>query len=146
MKVLRRGREVTDLDVVFGAGLQETLEASAGMFGTLTFVAVRQKQNDATGPLPFRFCRNDELIDDGLGAVGEITKLRFPQAKHVGVIERVAVIETEHGRLRKKTVVNADPRLLFRQMHERDVGFARFGVIKNGVTRAERSARTILAR
>ena len=87
------------MDVVFGTGLQETLEAPAGMFGTLTFVAMRQKQNDATRSLPFRFCRDDELIDDGLRAIGEITKLGFPQTKHVRIIERVAVIETEHSRL-----------------------------------------------
>src|SRR5207247_9861069 len=55
MKVLRRRREVTDLNVVFGASLQEALEAPARMLGTLTFVAVRQKQNDPAAPSPFRF-------------------------------------------------------------------------------------------
>src|SRR5438046_6444662 len=97
MKLLRRRREVTDLNVGFCASLHEALEAPAGMLGTLPFVAVRQKQNDPAGPLPFRFCRDDELVDDGLGTVSKIPKLRFPKAKHVRIIERVAVIETEHG-------------------------------------------------
>src|SRR5207249_7276991 len=146
MKVLRRRREVTDLNIVFGASLQEALEAPAGMLATLTLVAVRQKQNDPAVPLPFRFCRDDELVDDGLGTVSKIPKLRFPKAKHVRIIERVAVIETEYGSFRKKTIVNANSRLLLRQMHERNVRVARFGIIKNGMPSAESSARTVLAR
>src|SRR5437764_14145131 len=137
MKVLRRRREVTDLNVVFGASLQEALEAPAGMLGTLTFVTVRQKQNDAAGPLPFRFCRDDELIDDGLGAVSKIPKLRFPKAKHVRIIERVAVIETEYGSFRKKTIVNANSRLLLSQMIERNERASWFVLIKTGLPSAE---------
>src|SRR5437773_10432421 len=106
MKVLRRRREVTDLNVVFGASLQEALEAPAGMLWTLTFVTVLQKQNDAAGPLPFRFCRDDQLIDDGLGAISKIPKLRFPKASHVRIIERVAVIDTEYRSIRTKHSAN----------------------------------------
>src|SRR5438552_9377112 len=146
MKVLRRSGEITDLDVIFGTSLQETLKATAGMFRALAFIAVRQEQNDPARPLPFRFRRDDKLIDNGLGTVGKITKLRFPKAQHVWVIERVTVIETEHRRFRKKTVVNANACLLFGQMHERNIWVPRFGVIKNGVPSAKGSARTVLTR
>ena len=79
-------------------------------------------------------------------AVGEIAKLRFPQAEHARIIERVSVIEPEHGRFGKQAVVNANARLLFRHVHERHVGFARLAIVKNGMARAERSARAVLSR
>ena len=41
----------------------------------------------------------DELVDDDLGAVDEVAELGFPDAEHVGVVERVAVVEAEHGGL-----------------------------------------------
>ena len=55
MEVLRGGSEIADLDVVFGAGLKKALDASAGMFRSLPFVAVRKQQHNSTGALPFRF-------------------------------------------------------------------------------------------
>src|SRR5207302_873969 len=78
VEVLRRSREIADLDVVLRAKLQETFEASAGMFRALAFVTVRQQQRDSARPLPFRFRGNDELVDDRLCAVGKIAELRFP--------------------------------------------------------------------
>src|ERR1700730_8250689 len=124
MKVLGGCRQIADLDVVFRAKLEKTFEAPAGMFRALAFVTVRQKQDDSTWPLPFRFSRNDELIDDGLRAIREIAELRFPQAKHARVIERVTVIETEDGRFRKQTVVDANALLLFSEMHQWHIGRA----------------------
>ena len=47
VKILRRSRQVADLDVVLRAGLEEALEARAGMLRPLAFVAVRQEQDDA---------------------------------------------------------------------------------------------------
>ena len=98
------------------------------------------------GPLPFRFCRDDELIDDRLRAIGKIAELRFPQAEHSWVIERVAVIKPEHGSFREQAVVNANARLFFGQVHEWHVGSARLRIVKDRVPRAEGSARTILSR
>src|SRR5437762_2048408 len=116
------------------------------MFRALAFVAVRQEQNNSAGPLPFRFRRDNELIDDDLGAIGEIAKLRFPKAKHVRVIERVTVIEAEHRGFGEQAVVNANACLLLGKMHERNVRLAGFGVVKNGMSRAEGPARTVLTR
>ena len=42
----------------------------------------------------------------------EIAELRLPEAKHFWILKRVTVIESEHGSLRERTVVNADARLL----------------------------------
>ena len=102
MEVLRGRGQIADLDIVLGAGLQESFEARAGMLGALAFVAVWQKQDDAAGPLPFRFRRDDKLIDDGLRAISEIAELRFPQAQHFWVIERVTVVEPKNGGLGKR--------------------------------------------
>ena len=116
MKILRGCRDVADLNVVFGAGLQESLKSRAGMLRSLPFVAMRQKQNDPARSLPLRLRRHDKLIDDRLRAIREIAELRFPKAKHVWVIERIPVIKTENGRLGKKAVVYANAGLLRREI------------------------------
>src|ERR1051326_1712332 len=82
MEVLRGGREIADLDVVLGARLKKELDASAGMFRPLPFVAVGKQQHNSTGALPFRFRGDDKLIDDRLRAVNEIAELRLPKTKH----------------------------------------------------------------
>src|SRR5438067_13773385 len=116
------------------------------MFGALAFVTVRQEQDDPARPLPFRFRGNDELVDDGLRAVRKIAELRFPQAKHARIIERITVIEAEDGRFREQAVVNANARLISAspartaQMHQRHIWRASVRVVMNRVTRAERSA------
>src|SRR4051812_6820370 len=50
VEVLRRCGQIADLDVVFRARLEETLNAAAGMLRALAFVAVRQEQDDAAWP------------------------------------------------------------------------------------------------
>ena len=55
MKILRGRGQIADLHVVLGAGLQKTLEPRAGMFGALTFIAMRKQQHNPARPLPFRF-------------------------------------------------------------------------------------------
>ena len=127
------------------AELEEALQASAGMLRPLPFVAMRKEQHDAAGALPFRFRGDDELIDDVLRAVREITELRLPNAKHLRVIERVAVVETEHRGLREQTVINADLRLA----RERDgvtecSGSPVCGIVKHRMPVTERSAPAVL--
>src|ERR1043166_2467463 len=108
MEVLPRGGEIADLHVLFGAKLKVTLESSAGVFRALSFVTVRQQQHDAAWPLPFRFRRGNELIDDGLRAVREVPELRLPQAEHARIIERITVIKTKHSGFGQETVINTN--------------------------------------
>jgi hypothetical protein len=82
------------------------------VLGALALVAVRQEQGEAAGALPLRLTGGDELVDDDLGAVGEVAELRLPDAEHVGVVERVAVVEAEHGGLGEQRVVDAELGLL----------------------------------
>src|SRR5258708_40304644 len=104
MEILRRRGWITNLKIVLGAELQETLKPRAGMFGTLAFVAVRQKQGQARGlpPLVFRGC--NVLIDDGLRPVYEIAELRFPHYQGIAGHDRIAIFETEHTFFGKRTV------------------------------------------
>src|SRR5438132_12922306 len=62
------------------------------------------------------------------------------------VIERVAVIETEHGSFGKLTVVNTNARLLLREMHERNIRFTCFSVVQHGMPAAEGPPGTVLTR
>ena len=79
MEVLRGRGWLADLYIVLGRKLQVTFNASAGVLRTLAFIAVRQ-QHDQTGKQsPLVFTRNQKLIDDDLGAIGEIAELSFPQ-------------------------------------------------------------------
>ncbi len=108
VEILRRGRHVRDLDVVLGAGLQEALEPRGRVLRALALVAVGEQQHDAAGALPLRLAADDELVDDHLRAVGEVAELRLPEAEHVGIVERVAVVEAEDRGLGKQRVVDAE--------------------------------------
>ena len=48
----------------------------------------------------------------------KIAELRFPKAKHARVIERITVVETEDRGFGEKAVVNADARLIGREMEQ----------------------------
>ena len=65
------------------------------MLGSLAVVTVG-KRHYQTGTLePFGFSGSDELIDDALGVVREVAKLRLPHNERIGRSEGVSVLETE---------------------------------------------------
>ena len=97
VEVLRGRGEVADLPVTTGAALQEALKPGAGVLGTLALEAVRQQKRDMARALPLALGRGDELIEDDLRAIHEVTKLRFPAQQHVAGEQRVAVVKAEHG-------------------------------------------------
>ena len=99
MEHLRRRGRHTDLDVVLGTELQETLKTCGRMFGPLPFVTVRQEHRKPAQTAPFRFAGTDELIDDDLRTVGEITELPFPDNERIGRRAGVAILEPEYGLL-----------------------------------------------
>src|SRR6266852_2360065 len=75
VKILRGVGRLRDLDIVFGGKLEEALDAGAGMFWSLAFVAVREKKNEAGEQVPFSFACGDELVDDSLPNVDEVAEL-----------------------------------------------------------------------
>src|ERR1700686_2242300 len=72
MEVLRGGAGVDHLHIVFGAELQEALNAGAGVLGTLALITVRQQQHQAARLGPLGFGARDEIIDQNLRAISEI--------------------------------------------------------------------------
>ena len=74
------------------------------MFGSLSFKAVRQKQNNAAHAQPLRLARRQKLINDHLRAVGEVAELRLPQDEGVGVGEGVAVLVAEDAEFAERRI------------------------------------------
>ena len=97
-------------------------------------------------PLPAATCpaRGDELIDDDLGAVGEVAELGLPDHEHLRIDERVAVVEAEHRGLGEQRVVDAESGLVVVDVVEGDVGFASLGVVPGRVALGEGSAHAVL--
>ena len=46
MEIVRRGRQVADLHIVFGAHLQEAFETGGGVFRPLPLIAMRQETDE----------------------------------------------------------------------------------------------------
>ncbi len=128
-----------------GAQLQPALQAGAGVLWSLALVAVRQEHHQPAVALPLRFAGGDELVDDDLGAVGEIAELRLPQHQRVGGVQREAPLEAQHCRLGEQAVDQFQRRLVRRQRAQRREALAGAGVIQGGVPLAERAAPAVLA-
>ncbi len=89
------------MNVVARGQLQESFNARAGVFRTLPFKTVRQQHHHTGKQSPFFFACTDELIDDRLGNIGKIAKLRFPQNQRVGIITTVAILIAKDARFRE---------------------------------------------
>src|ERR1700677_1623265 len=101
VKILCGVRGLRDLNIVLGAELQKALNAGAGVLRPLAFVAVRQKQDKTGKQVPFGFAGGNELVDDGLCHIYEITELRFPKYERFRIVTTVAVFEAENALLGK---------------------------------------------
>ena len=97
VEIIGRRGAIGDLEIVLGAQLQIALEPRRAVLRPLPFEAVRKQHHQAAGAQPLGFARGDELVDDGLRAVGEIAELRFPQHQRLRVGERIAIFEAEHA-------------------------------------------------
>src|SRR5580704_5576074 len=145
VKVVRRRRAVGDLHVVLGAHLQEALEPRRGMLRPLPFIAVRQEAHEPRHAQPFAFARRDELVEHHLGAVGEIAELRLPQSERIGLGERIAVLEAEHGFFREHGIDHLVAPLAVAEMIERRVAVLVLLVDQHRMALRERAAFGILA-
>src|SRR5205823_12446406 len=81
------------------------------MLGPLAFIAVRQQQDEPAHAQPFRLARTQKLVDDNLGAIGEIAELRLPQHQSGGIGEAVAIFEADHPSFGEWAVDNLERRL-----------------------------------
>src|SRR5664279_5855275 len=121
MEVLRSRGRLSDLHVVAGAELQETLDACAGVLGALPFVAVREQQDQTGQKVPFVFPGDDELVDDDLRAVGEIAELRFPHHQRLRKVAGVPVFKAHDGGFGQFRVVDFNSRLTGSEVTQRYV-------------------------
>src|SRR5262249_771622 len=55
MKVLSGSGEIADLNIILWGRLQKAVEARAGVFRALAFIAMREQEHNSAGPLPLRF-------------------------------------------------------------------------------------------
>src|SRR5450631_3576648 len=74
------------------------------MLRSLPLIAVWQHADEAGHAQPFAFARRDELVEQYLRAVGEITELGLPDRQRVRLRQRIAVLEAEHGLFRQQRV------------------------------------------
>ena len=114
------------------------------MFRALSFEAVREEHREATEPVPFVFRGRNELIDDDLRDIDEVTELRLPAHERIWRVERVAELETEHAHLRQRAVVDLEPCLVVAQVREARVPAARVLVVDHRVTVTEGAASHVL--
>ena len=77
------------------AELQPTLHSTRGMLRSLTVVTMGQVHNQTRSLEPLGFTSGDELVDDTLGVVREITKLCLPHHKCIRRSQRVSIFETK---------------------------------------------------
>ena len=114
------------------------------MFGTLAFEAVRQEHHQAAQTPPFIFRAGQKLIDDHLSGIAKVAILRFPNGQGLGVIQTVAVLESEHCDLSKRTVEYLGRRLTGLELLKGHVGMAVLVIMQDGVAMTERAAACVL--
>ena len=78
------------------------------MLRPLSFIAVRQQQHDAAVLSPLGAVGHDELVDDRLRHVYEVTELRFPQRERISGDGAESVLKRQHGGLRERRVENLE--------------------------------------
>src|SRR5688572_31858087 len=115
------------------------------MFRSPSFERMGQQHHHTAQPAPLVFSARDELIDDDLCGVGEISILRFPDHEAIRTIQAVSVFEAENAGLRQWTVADLDGSLVRRDVLKGDVTLVGFNVVQNSVPLAERSSFGILA-
>ena len=142
MEVLGGGGGVGDADVAAGAHLEEALQARARVFRASPLVAVRQQQREPRELSPFGLSRHHELVDDGLGHVGEVAELRLPDDEIAVRAHAVAVLEAQHRGFRQRRVVDFEAGAAHgRQGRVRRAGFH---VVEYEVAMAEGAALRVL--
>ncbi len=116
------------------------------MLGTLAFIAMRQQHHQTTHSQPFAFARRDELIDDHLRAIDEIAELSLPDRERIGLGQRIAVFEPEHGLFGQHRIDDLVAGLPVNEVVERGEGGFVFLVVEHRMALGERAALHILAR
>ena len=92
-----------DMAVLIGQ-LQESFHSARGVLWTVSVETVRKEHNKTALHVPLGLARAEELINDNLSSVCEISKLGFPKAQGIWVGLGVSEFVTEDGKLRQMRV------------------------------------------
>lgn len=131
---------------VLAGELKVTLHAARGVLWSLTIISV-WKRHDKTGPLhPLDLTGGNELINDTLSIIGEVTKLGLPHDKGVWRGEGVSVLESKNTKLREGGVGDNKLALVLGDVLEWSPGLLVLLVVENGVTLGEGTTLNILSR
>ena len=126
------------------AKLEETLDTSGRVLGTLAVITVGERHDEAGTLHPLALTRGKELINDDLSSVGEITELGLPHVEAVGVLERVTILETEDTILGEGRVRDDELALVLADVLEGGVGVLGLLVVEDGVALGEGTTLNIL--
>lgn len=128
------------------AKLEEAFDPPARVFRTLTIVTVGQVYDQASALEPLAFTSGNELINDTLSVVSEVTELSFPDSEGVRRHEGVAEFETECTILGKVRVADNKAGLVRAEIVERNVLLFIDLVMDNGMALREGTTFDILTR
>src|SRR5215213_10359540 len=115
------------------------------MLGSLSFIAVRQEQDERRFLLPLGTRGHKKLIDDYLRAVGEIAKLGFPEYQRLRRVDGVAILEANRRVLRQRAVVDRKRRLRLWERLQGNPALPGGGVMEHQVALREGAPLRILS-
>jgi len=111
MEVLRRRRWINHLHVALGAEREESFQPGARVLGPLSFVSVRQEHDQSGVLTPLLLGAGDELIDDNLRAIDEVTELRFPHYERIRIGDGVPIFKSKDAVFGEERVVSDEAAL-----------------------------------
>ena len=114
------------------------------MLRALTFIAVWQKADEAGHTKPFTFTGRDELVEENLRAVCEVTELGFPERKRIRVRQRVAILIAKNRFLGEEGIDDFVFRLVFADIVQRRVRLFCFLVDNARMALGERATTGVL--
>src|SRR5579871_5175417 len=131
---------------MLGRELNEALDTSAGMFRPLALVAMRQEHDEAREQIPLCFAGTNELVDDRLCDVDEVSELGFPEDKGFGIVAAVSILESENSGFGERGVVDLAAGLAGGDVFERHVFVFVLDINQDGVSLVESAPARILSR
>ena len=96
VEIVGRCRGLADCQLPLAGEVEEPFDTCRGVIGPLPLISVWQQEDDSGVLAPLGSSRGDELVDDGLGTIGEVTELCFPQHQGIWASNRISVFEA-HG-------------------------------------------------
>jgi len=64
---------------------KESLSSAGWVLWSISIIAMRKKSDKSILDIPLYFSRDDELINNDLSTIGEVTELRLPKSKGIGM-------------------------------------------------------------